>query len=482
MTLTQILAFSFLALLTGWFVPRRWRLVVLLVGSLLSIYWLQPSTPIRNLDFWLPTVSITLTIFVWAVTQTRKSRSWRPTFFTILLILGCIILIGLTRYAGALCCLTSTRPPEILQILLALGLGFGLALVPHFLPKNRFIPALAIILILGLFVILKTGPLAQSSSAWLRFLMGQPVNLATTVDLPWLGFSFLAFRLLHALRDHQAGKLPAYSLGEFVTYGVFFPTYPGGPIDRSQRFIGELNHTISPSDNQQDHRHKAENLLQGSQRILIGAFKKFVLADSLALIALNGQNAAQTSSTLWAWVLLYAYALRIYLDFSGYTDVAIGLGRLMDFRLPENFDKPYIKPNLTTFWNSWHITLAQWFRAYFFNPFTRALRSTPRKLPAWLIILIGQFSTMVLIGLWHGVTWNFFMWGAWHGLGLFAHNRWTDWMRPRQNRLESHPFFNRSLRFGSWFLTFNYVSLGWVWFALPNLAVAETMFRKLAGI
>ena len=111
-------------------------------------------------------------------------------------------------------------------------------------------------------------------------------------------------------------------------------------------------------------------------------------------------------------VLLYAYAWRLYLDFSGYTDIAIGLGRLFGVRLPENFERPYLKPNLTTFWNSWHITLAQWFRAYFFNQLTRALRSRPRPLPAALIILIGQVGTMLLIGLWHGVTWNFVAWGA----------------------------------------------------------------------
>jgi len=98
---------------------------------------------------------------------------------------------------------------------------------------------------------------------------------------------------------------------------------------------------------------------------VIGLFKKFALADSLALIALNAVNAGQVKSSGWMWLILYAYAFQIYFDFSGYTDIAIGMGRWLGIRLPENFAHPYLKPNLTLFWNSWHITLAQWFRAYF---------------------------------------------------------------------------------------------------------------------
>jgi alginate O-acetyltransferase complex protein AlgI len=210
-------------------------------------------------------------------------------------------------------------------------------------------------------------------------------------------------------------------------------------------------------------------------------FKKFALADSLALISLNPQNAAQVVSTAWLWVLLFGYSLRIYLDFSGYTDIAIGLGNLMGFRLPENFDRPYLKTNLTAFWNSWHMTLALWFRAYLFNPLTRALRMRPEKLPPWLIILVGQTITMALIGLWHGVTWNFLIWGLWHGAGLFIHNRWSDWMRPRSALIEARPALARILKFSGWMLTFLFVTLGWVWFALPDLPLAWQVFQKLAG-
>ena len=214
---------------------------------------------------------------------------------------------------------------------------------------------------------------------------------------------------------------------------------------------------------------------------MFGIFKKFALADGLALLALSGQNAMQVDSGLWAWALLYAYALRIYLDFSGYTDIAIGMGYLMGFKIPENFDQPYLKQSLTSFWNSWHITLAQWFRAYFFYPVTRALRTRFQAFPPWGIILIGQIVTMVLIGLWHGITWNFAIWGAWHGIGLFINNRWSEWTRPRMENLETRPWLKRLLGVSGWLLTFHYVTLGWVWFALPTPASSWKVFLQLFG-
>jgi D-alanyl-lipoteichoic acid acyltransferase DltB (MBOAT superfamily) len=304
----------------------------------------------------------------------------------------------------------------------------------------------------------------------LRGLQGQDVRLASPLDVRWLGFSYLAFRLLHVLRDFQLGKTHAYSLAEFVAYGLFFPALTAGPIDRSQRFIGDLRTPVV----MQSDAH-----FEGGQRIFIGIFKKFVLADSLAILALNPANAAQTSSGLWAWVLLYAYSLRIYLDFAGYTDIALGLGRLLGVRLPENFTSPYWKTNLTSFWNSWHITLAQWFRAYFFNPVTRALRSSAFNLPVWLVILAGQAGTMLLIGLWHGVSINFAIWGLWHAIGLFVHNRWSEWIRPRLAGFEQRVGLNRMISFSGWLLTFHYVTLGWVWFALPDSNMALSVFRKL---
>ena len=477
MSLGQILVFGLTALLAGWVLPRRWRLWALLAVSIASAYWLQSSSPIRNLDFWLPTASIALTALVWAVTSAEDSPTRRNDLAAALVILGVILAIGLTRYLAPLCCLTPTRPPELLRIVVFLGVASVTAALPARLAlPRRWLLAAAILLILFLFSILKGPGLSLAASGLLRQISGQPAGLASAVDLRWVGFSYLAFRLLHALRDRQIGRLPDYSLGEFAVYALFFPAYTAGPIDRSQRFIGELR------DNEaQALRLDLTAISTGGWRILIGIFKKFVLADGLALIALGPQNASQVNGAGWTWLLLYAYALRIYFDFSGYTDIALGLAKWMGFNLPENFERPYLRQNLTAFWNSWHMTLAQWFRAYFFNPVTRFLRMHPEKLPTWAVILIGQAGTMLFTGLWHGLTWNFAVWGAWHGLGLFVHNRWAAWMRPRMVGLADHPRLQRALGFGGWLLTFHYVVLGWVWFALPNMEMAWMVFRKLFG-
>jgi alginate O-acetyltransferase complex protein AlgI len=153
----------------------------------------------------------------------------------------------------------------------------------------------------------------------------------------------------------------------------------------------------------------------------------------------------------------------------------------MGVRLPENFDSPYLKSSLTAFWNSWHITLAQWFRAYYFNPLTRFMRTHLRRVPAWLIILTGQLTTMFLIGIWHGLTWNFAIWGAWHGAGLFINNRWSELTRSRLGSAGERRTLQMALRFGGWFLTFNYVALGWVWFALPSPQMSLDVLRVLTG-
>jgi alginate O-acetyltransferase complex protein AlgI len=126
------------------------------------------------------------------------------------------------------------------------------------------------------------------------------------------------------------------------------------------------------------------------------------------------------------------------------------------------------------------MTLAQWFRAYVFNPLTRALRT--RELPAPVIILLTQAVTMVLIGLWHGITLNFVIWGAWHGLGLFVHNRWADFMKPRAALLDSRPRLKRLAQLAGVVVTFHFVALGWVWFVLPTPDLALGVFARLFGV
>jgi alginate O-acetyltransferase complex protein AlgI len=224
-----------------------------------------------------------------------------------------------------------------------------------------------------------------------------------------------------------------------------------------------------------------EETLLGGQRIFLGLFKKFVIADSLAWIALNDALAVQVRTAGWMWIIVYAYAFQIYFDFSGYTDIALGVARLVGIKLPENFAAPYTRPNLTQFWNNWHMTLTQWFRSYFFNPFNRWLRGF-KTIPAWMMILVGQVATMLLIGLWHGITLNFVLWGVWHGLGLFIQNRWSDLIRTRYPHLGQNARLQPVLQVGGILLTFHFVALGWVFFALSDPSLSWQVLERLFNL
>lgn len=478
MGLGEIVALAGVALAFGWFCPGKKLALFLTAAGTLVIYWLQPSTPLRQMDFWLPTAALGLTMLTWTITSRPDAELVRRSIPGLLSAAGVALGISLTRWVEPLCCLTASRPPALAAVGAALLAVSAASALPRLLPLRRQIfSSVLLILLLVIFASLKTPRVTTLTSAAIRTLSGQSVEMAGPTDLAWLGYSFLAFRLIHVLRDEQMGKLNPLTFQDLAAYALFFPTWVAGPIDRIQRWNGDAAHLATENNR----ATRTDNLAAGGQRLLLGVFKKFVLADSLAVIALNSTNATQTSSPMWMWVLLMGYTFRIYLDFSGYTDVAIGLGRLIGFHLPENFDRPYLKTNLTAFWNSWHITLAQWFRAYVFNPLTRRLRLGPPRLPTWMTIWIGQVSVMGLIGLWHGMTWNFLIWGLWHGMGLFVHNRWSDWLRPRSARLDESPRLHAALRVGGWALTFLFVSLGWVWFALPDPAAAIHVFATLVG-
>lgn len=472
MTIAVVLASLAIALLLALAGSWRGRVYLLLGTSALAVYALQPALPIRFLDFWLPTATLALATLGWALTAPPEQRRRRENLSAGLLLAGIVLLLGLTRFLNFSLPLLPSRPPQIQYIGLAVVIVTLLVVVPiKGVSRPTATAALFITVILILFILLKWPLLTLQVSRLLRALNRQAIATASPLDIRWLGFSYIAFRILHTLRDRQSGRLPAVSLAEYVTYIVFFPTLPAGPIDRLERFVVDLRRPSALT---------ASDGLEAGKRLMLGLFKKFAVADSLALIALNEVNAWQTRATGWLWILLYAYAFQLYFDFSGYTDIAIGMGRLLGFRLPENFRAPYLQPNITQFWNNWHMTLTQWFRAYFFNPLTRALRSAQKPLPIAAIIFITQFSTMLLIGLWHGMTWNFVLWGGWHGLGLFLHNRWAEWTRVRWATLS--PRWQKALHLGGIMLTFHFVAIGWVFFVLPDPSTSWHVLLKLFGI
>ena len=465
MSITQILVLTALALIIG--LLRRGRLYGMLIASVIVIYWLQPDVELfgSNRGFWLASATLALAVSGWFLTAAPEARSWRQNWPAWVVIVGAVLLVDASRYAGLERLFGFVTPRlHLTVVFLAVLLLVGLVL--NFLISRRIqLLGLAGVGIILLFVVIKAPGLMEWFLSKAASRLGMEPD-SSRVAFSWLGFSYIAFRLLHTFRDRQIGRLPALTLAEYVTYAIFFPAFSAGPIDRAERFVQDIRRP-QPLD--------SDGWLFAGQRFFVGLFKKFVLADALAFLALNEVFAAQVNQPGWMWLTVYAYAFQIYFDFSGYTDLAIALGRLMGIRLPENFAAPYLKPNLTQFWNSWHMTLTQWFRAYFFNPLTRALRSSASMLPVWLMILITQVSTMLLIGLWHGIAWNFVLWGLWHGIGLFIQNRWSEFVRPYASHWADSGWRQKALYALGVVLTFHYVALGWVFFVLPVEAVPRVL-------
>ena len=473
MTIIQVLIVAAAALFWGLVMRERGRVYFLLIASTLVIFWLQPALPLRGFDFWIPATTLTITVFSWYITAAEESRRGKKNWAAG--ILACtVLLLNLTRFLPFDTLLTPSRPPQI-EITSAILFVSGLTLlaVPRLTKFSESFLTVGLILTIGLFLLIKIPPLTYWLVYFLRSLTGQDVYAARITDFRWLGFSYVAFRIIHTLRDRQMGRLPAVDLTEYVTYVIFFPAFTAGPIDRIERFVKDLRKPSALGN---------DELLIAGRRFMIGLFKKFVVADALALIALNDTNALQVKSAGWMWIVLYAYAFQIYFDFSGYTDIALGIARLLGINLPENFASPYLKPNLTQFWNNWHMTLTQWFRAYFFNPVTRWLRSWEKPLSAPAMIALTQIATMLLIGFWHGVTWNFALWGLWHGVGLFIHNRWGDMTKARAAEWAVTPFRKNILNLGGIIVTFHFVALGWVFFALSSTPASMQVFVKLFGL
>jgi D-alanyl-lipoteichoic acid acyltransferase DltB (MBOAT superfamily) len=474
MSLEHILIFSLASIAISTVRSGRIRSSLLLIFSVVALFSLQPALSLRAFDFWLPTAALGLAGWVWFATQEDPSRVSRDDQQSLALLASIVAILALSSYLPKEIRWFVSLPVVLVDVLILMlfftVVAWGIGRIKRTMRKLDF---LLVLFIVALFIALKTPGISLEIARTARQITGQSTDLANVLDLNWLGFSYVAFRLLHVLRDHRSGRLPGMGFRAFLLYVFFFPALSAGPIDRVERFLKDL-HDDRDLDLWPQWR-------MGGVRIAKGLLKKFVVADSLALIALSSTHVELVESRVWLWLLLYMYSFRIYFDFSGYTDIAIGIGMLSGITLPENFRQPYLQTDLGAFWNRWHITLAQWFRAYVFNPLTRALRQSSLTRSPWLIILIGQMATMTLIGLWHGVTWNFFAWGIWHALGLFIHNRWAEAQRGLKFQQRGGKVLASARAVIGGVVTFNFVSLGWVWFSTPNMHSAWSIFLKLMG-
>jgi len=249
------------------------------------------------------------------------------------------------------------------------------------------------------------------------------LNLAGAHAGPWHldlmlppAISFYTFASLSYVLDVYYERIPACaSVRDYALFITFFPKLLSGPIVRARELLPQF---------QQRMRASAEDVEIGVSYFLIGAVKKLVIADQVAphINLVFGAPGQYDGLTLVLSAL--GYAVQIYCDFSGYTDMAIGCGRLLGFKFPDNFKMPYSSENITEFWRRWHITLSQWFRDYLFLPLEIATRNNPSAL---LRVSLNMMITMLLCGLWHGASWTFVIWGGIHGAALAGHKLWTTW-------------------------------------------------------
>ena len=267
-------------------------------------------------------------------------------------------------------------------------------------------------------------------------------------EVPPLGISFFVFEFVHYLMDRRHGCPPIKKPVDFVVFSVYFPSMVAGPIKRYEQFLPSLREGIA--------KVNSSDVMVGLIQVALG-FSKKIIADNLTLWIERYEKSFTTESMTLRWLLFAGIGFRILLDFSGYSDIAIGIARMMGIRLPMNFNWPYLAKSIAEFWQRWHISLSSWIRDYIYIPLGGNRHGNARKIANGLI----AFS---LCGLWHGPAWNFVIWGVYHGLGLAVSNTYTQLPFGIGKGIET---VFRRVPFLGWALTLLFVWLGWLLFFYP---------------
>ncbi len=276
-----------------------------------------------------------------------------------------------------------------------------------------------------------------------------------------VGISFFTFQALSYVLDVSRGKLQPVSLLDVAVFLSFFPQLVAGPIVRASEFLPQLG-SQARSDTVASH--------EAAWLIGRGLFKKVVISSYLAQTIVDPVFAStSTANRADLWLAMYSYAIQIYADFSGYTDIAIGLALLLGFRFPQNFDNPYRATSIRDFWRRWHQTLSRWLRDYLYIPLGGSRKGK-------ILTYRNLMLTMILGGLWHGAAWTFIVWGAIHGVVLST-ERLLAGLASRRNKPETE----RASAFKplQWFATFHIVCLAWVFFRAGSLDEALDFLEGL---
>ena len=317
--------------------------------------------------------------------------------------------------------------------------------------KRKLVCALSILISLGLLLYFKYANFFVDN---LNALLG----LAHRDAIPWvkvalpIGISFFSFQsVTYTIDVYRGTSQPSRKLTDYVLYIMMFPQLIAGPIVRYSTVAQQIV----------ERKTTAEDFVAGFYRFVIGLSKKVLIANTLAYYAdyAFGMNSAELSSGT-AWIGILAYTMQIYFDFSGYSDMAIGLGRMMGFRFPENFNDPYTSQSISEFWRRWHITLGAFMKEYLYIPLGGNRKGTARTYLNLAIVFLCS-------GFWHGAAWNFIFWGVFHGLFIIL------------DRLFMLNVLKKIGKIPSAILTFFVVNMGWVLFRAEDFSSALGYYQAL---
>lgn len=346
---------------------------------------------------------------------------------------------------------------DFLWLLIAItGIAYGFGLVLDRQPdgaRRRWTLTAAIVLNLGALGYFKYANFGvESLNAALAGLGFQPFAWAPIL-LP-IGLSFFIFHAISYIVDvYRREEPPTRNLLDFAAFVALFPHLIAGPVLKYNLLADQFRHRT----------HTAEKFSYGATRFMTGFVKKVLIADTIAPLVSACFN--QPNPTMAdAWLGAVAYTLQLYFDFSGYSDMAIGLAAMMGFKFPENFNHPYISRSITEFWRRWHMSLSSWLREYLYISLGGNRRGHTRT-------YLNLFLTMLLGGLWHGANWTFVLWGAWHG-GILAVER----------RLNEAQLWRPCPAWLTIPGTTLLVILGWVMFRADNVADAGRMYAGMLGL
>lgn len=267
-----------------------------------------------------------------------------------------------------------------------------------------------------------------------------------------LGLSFITFQKIGYLVDAYRGETKDYNFSTFALFATFFPQLIAGPIVQHKEIIPQF-------EDKKNKKINWDNVSAGIFIFIIGLVKKVAIADTVAIWVNDGYQNYQALSFMESWVTSLSYTIQLYFDFSGYCDMAIGLGLLFNIRIPINFNSPYKARNIQDFWKRWHMTLGRFLTQYVYIPLGGNRKGEMRT-------FVNLFLVFFISGFWHGAGWTFIIWGTMHGLASILVRLWG---KTKINL----PYWV------SWFITFQFVNIAWVYFRATSVEQANTILMKM---